>query len=666
MSKLTENQITRASLIWLLVTQILVILPFLFHLPIWLLPLLILSASWRLRAIRGYWQPPGKLTKLLAVLIGIAGLYVSGLTVLSLEAAASLLMLGFALKNLELNRRRDGLLVIFIGYFLVATLFLFDQSILITLYAIFLISVLTGALVSLHQARSHDIRGNLKLASLMLLQCLPLMIACYLFFPRLPPLWSVPAPSGAQTGVSDEITPGDIANLAQSGDLAFKATFEGDIPDQSDLYWRGLLLNHFDGKTWRQYSPDEKGFRWHSYWPGASRGEPEYQTTQPGQRYSVIYEPTQQHWFFTLTPSRVIEGEGIEGYDHRIYSRVPVSAVTPLTLEYFPESQLDLSLSASVRRQTLSLPEGQNPQAQLLALRERQIAGSDLQYALNMLQWFKQENFRYTLTPPTLGDSDTIDRFLFDSRLGFCAHFASAYTNLMRMANIPARIVAGYQGGEWNEQGKFLAIHQFDAHAWVEIWLEGAGWIRVDPTAVIAPDRIELNLREAVRDERTFLRAAGLGALKFSVFNNFRLQLEALQYRWQNWVLNYGAEDQAAMLSRLLGKVTVARVATFIGLMMVVILLFWVLLLGLHRKHHRHSEVHRQMQKLVSRLQQKGLPVSMAMAPSHIIQQLSGENAPWADSVKQYLNKVNEHLYQSEVDFSCSKRQFAQLLRQIS
>lgn len=666
MSKLTQNQITRASLIWLLVSQILVILPFLFHLPIWLLPLMILSAAWRLRAIRGHWQPPGKVTKLFAVLLGVAGLFVSGLSVLSLEAAAALLMLGFALKNLELNRRRDGLLVVFIGYFLIATLFLFDQTILITLYGIFLLAVLTGALISLHQARSHNIRSNLKLASVMLLQCLPLMLVCYLFFPRLPPLWSVPSPAGAKTGVSDEITPGDIANLAQSDELAFKASFDGEVPPQSELYWRGLLLNHFDGKTWRQNAPNENGRRWLSYWPGAARGEPNYQTTEPGQKYSIIYEATQQHWFFTLTPSRVMSGEGIAGYDFRVYSRVPISAVTPMQLEYFPNSQLDLSLPDWIRRQALQLPQGQNLRAQALASRERQLAGSDLQYALNMLQWFKQEDFRYTLSPPTLGDDNTIDRFLFESRLGFCSHFASAYTNLMRMVGIPARIVAGYQGGEWNERGQFITVRQFDAHAWVEIWLSGAGWVKVDPTAVVAPNRIELNLREAVREENTFLRDAGLGALKFSVFNNLRLRLEAVQYQWQNWVLNYDNEDQTAILSRLLGKVTIGRVVTAVVMAMIVIALFWVWMLGLHRKSQRDSEIRRQMQQLVSRLQKAGVPVSMSMSPTGIIQILPKGSQPWISAVENYLQQVNQYLYANQHGLLWSKRKFAQLLRQIS
>ncbi|MGB1801228.1 MAG: DUF4129 domain-containing transglutaminase family protein, partial [Gammaproteobacteria bacterium] len=167
------------------------------------------------------------------------------------------------------------------------------------------------------------------------------------------------------------------------------------------------------------------------------------------------------------------------------------------------------------------------------------------------LDWLNKQGFIYTLTPELI-TGDTVDEFLFNSKQGFCEHYAAAFTVLMRAAGIPARVVAGYQGGEVNPLGNYLIVKQRDAHAWTEVWLEGKGWIRIDPTAIISPIRINEGINNAMPN--------ALIDIPLGVENNEtavrlwrRLQntVDMVNYQWAQWVLGYGPEKQKQFIKHL-------------------------------------------------------------------------------------------------------------------
>ncbi len=264
-----DRLINYSGILWLLAAQIVVMIPFLFYLPVWLFPILFFSAGWRIRVMLGKAEQPGVLVKIILGILGLGALKLSGLPLVSLEMTASLLMLGFAYKSLEVIQRRDGMVVVLTGFILIGVLFLYSQSILITLYSFVSVLVLTGAMIAIQQNgtqhTNQNIRNkqrsaiftNLRLSSGMLLLCLPLMLLFFLFAPRFQPFWTVPSAGGhAKTGISDSMSPGDIAKLSQSDELAFSVSFESKRPKQSELYWRGLVLQHFDGVTWTKEDPE--------------------------------------------------------------------------------------------------------------------------------------------------------------------------------------------------------------------------------------------------------------------------------------------------------------------------------------------------------------------------------------------------------------------------
>ena len=669
MNRQLDLQITRTSIIWLLVSQVLIMLPFLPDMPFWLFPLLIISAVWRFRMLKGHAQQPSRLVKWSAVGLGVAGLVASGLDGLSLEAATALLLLGHLLKNLELVNRRDGLIVIFIGFFLIATQFLYSQEILNTLYALFLMLVLVGALISLHQPRSHSLKSNLRLATLMLAQCIPLMLVCYLFFPRLPPLWTIPLPEGrAETGISDRITPGDVADLARSAKLAFRVTIEeGDRPVQSELYWRGLVLNHFDGKTWSQLSEaDQEKMklrvgRFDQYSPIKELFDPVVLPNERKTVYSAIYQASYLPWIYTLSPSVVNSGEARLAYDYRVFSKRDIVGPTEIRLTGYPGAPMDLFLKPWVKGLALQLPEGENPRMREFARRQRALYDSDFDFAKGMMNYINEQPFYYTLRPPTLGDKDTIDKFFFDTQRGFCSHYAGAFINLMRAVGIPARMVVGYQGGEWNSQGGYFAVHQFDAHAWTEIWIQGEGWIRLDPTAMVAPDRIEFSLQDALSEEGSFLEGSLLTSLQFSMFNSLRMRLDSMQYQWQKWVVNYDYDDQTSLLSEIAGELDVTKAILIAISFITGLLLFWLIMLGLLRRPKPVPMEVKLYRDVVQRLSRLGFPVHGALAPTDLVP-LVGERL-WKPELDHFVGQLNQRLYQPDFDQDQLKSAHQQLVR---
>ncbi|WP_245606745.1 transglutaminase TgpA family protein [Thiothrix lacustris] len=667
-----NKQITYTGMIWLLAAQLVVMLPFLFDLPLWLLPVLVVVAWWRLRVLAGAASQPGNVVKLLLIGLGVGGLLLSGLRFPSLDAMATLLLLGFAFKSLEVVQRRDAIVVIFIGYFLVALHFLYTQSLTAALYGMVSMVVLTGVLVGVQQAitefsTGQSVRFNLRLAVFMLLQCLPLMMVIFVFAPRIAPLWSIPLASGqTQTGMTDRMAPGDIEKLGKSDELAFRVTFKGKRPAQHELYWQGLVLNHFDGHEWRQFDRDYDVYQLKTALMSHYRWQPERMQVQGNPvAYEAVYETSGQPWLFTLSPAVEVEGDVLRGADYRVMAQEALQAPFLLKAVSYPATQRDVVLPEYLRTLALGLPSTGDQRSRELAQRLRREAGSEQVYIDKVLARFHDLAFEYTLNPPTLGDKDTIDGFLFDSKRGFCAHYAGSFVFLMRAAGIPARVVVGYQGGEWNAAGQYLAVHQYDAHAWTEVWLAGRGWVRVDPTTAVAPSRVEQGLEAAVQAEGSFLADSVLSARKMPWLNGVRQQFDAVQYGWRRWVLGYDREEQAALLKSALGDLSVGKVALFAGGLFAAIGLFWLLALGMAQRRQPEAPEHRLYRRFCEALAKRGARREPGDAPGAFAHQAAEHLPALAEVIREFTQVYEGICYAPPADGRVATRRLKTLLGKI-
>jgi transglutaminase-like putative cysteine protease len=458
---------------------------------------------------------------------------------------ANLLVITASLKFLESRRSDDLQRLSLLGYFLGGVALLFDQSIPQTLLVGVSALMLSGGLLAL-QIPGQSWTRQLRVAGQILAGSLPLLLVLFLVAPRLPPLWSIPAPGQASSGLSDSVRPGDIAKLSLSDALAFRASIEGDQPRLADLYWRAIVHERFDGQGWYQH-PLRGSLALPVVLPAEGRG----------QRYQVIAEPNRHTWLFSLTPSRPLSEDLRLHSDYTIESETPLTQQRAYQAEAYPDFPISLRLAAAEQVINLEYPQGRNPRTEALGEDLRQRFANPAARVEAALAWLKQRAFRYTLQPPPLGGSAPIDDFLFQSQAGFCEHFASSFSALMRAAGVPARVISGYQGGEFNPNGRYFTVRQADAHAWSEVWLPGQGWVRVDPTALVAPNRIERGLREALDSPDQYLLATANLAVPWQRLPGvaqIQQLAAAIDYRWTTWVLNYGTKQQQAWLERLFGQ----------------------------------------------------------------------------------------------------------------
>ena len=600
------NQLPRSALLWLLAALVLALLPHSTHLP-WGFALLgVLVIGWRWQMHRGRLPYPGKVTKAIAVALACLGIAVAFRNQFSLESATAFFVTASLLKLLEMKARRDGYLVVFLSYFLLSVGFLFEQGLLQALYGIAVMWVITAALVSLQLLntgqQSFSIASRYSVG--MLAAALPLMLVFYLFFPRMSPLWSMTLQSNkAITGLSGEMSPGDIASLSRSDELAFRVTYDDGIkPEREDLYWRGLVLDRFDGRTWR-FSKNDRSVEWFPkvYQPAPDNTEARF--------YEIIQEPTAQHWLFTLKHGSALERHIGLTSTGLLVSRRPVHQRKRYKGVTDPYNPVLTSLNQFQRRHNLALPSDSNPRARSWAAEQFAQAAGPGAFIQGVLRHFNQQDYYYTLNPPELG-ADDIDAFLFDTRQGFCAHYAGALVFMARSVGIPARVVAGYQGGEWNESEKYLTVRQFDAHAWTELWIDGQGWVRVDPTAAVAPERIEFGLEAALQEEQSFLQGNLLSPHRFrgiSWLNSIRMELDTLNYLWHRWVLSYDRDRQKSVLGNLLNSTSYKDMLMWLAGGIVVLFLVMGVLLVWRRPAQTASPLLKQWLKL----QQAAAPLNL-------------------------------------------------------
>ncbi len=520
-----------ATLPWTLAALGMSIAPHVQYMPVWITATFIACAIGRWQIERKRRRLPPAWARIVLALLCFIGVFASYDAISGVGPGSALLAVMAALKLLETRQRRDQFVLLFISIFLIMSSLLREQFIWSLPYLLAGTALTMTAWLRMSIGTTVGFRQSFAVAGRLMLYSLPLAVAMWVFFPRIAtPFWSVPIDtSTATSGLNDRMSPGDISSLSLSDAVAFRATFQGAVPPPNQRYWRGLVLHRFNGRTWSGSEPIPD-FRARDTL--IVSGEP--------VRYQVILEPTRQHWVFALDiPYEWSAMDDTFMGPQKQLSRVrPIDQRLAYEVTSYPRFQSDVERPPA--RWFWEVRDDANPQTAELARRMRADAGNDNDYISAVLQMFHEQEFYYTLEPPALG-SNPVDRFLFDTRRGFCEHYASAFAVMMRTAGIPSRIVLGYQGGEMNSFGNYMIVRQSDAHAWTEVWLPGQGWLRVDPTAAVAPERIESGMSGA--------RFSALGeSWGLSATTRWLYELEmtwdALNAEWNEWILGYGPEKQ--------------------------------------------------------------------------------------------------------------------------
>ncbi len=553
----------------MLLTLAAIAVPHALRLPFWISLLALACGGWRyLRAVRGESLPPTWLRVLLTVTV-VGGIYAHYDTLLGLEAGTALLVSMTALKLLEMRARRDTHVVLYLGFLLIGMQFLFSQTLPNLIYLIVSVWAMLMLLISAHRATGHGKPWQYaRLSGALVLQAIPVAAVLFLLFPRVSgPLWRMPDEGHAQTGLSDTMSPGSVSQLSQSDAVAFRVEFDGDIPPPSQRYWRALVLTHYDGYTWSRMTPRTP--------------PPQLDHVPVEHAYDILLEPHGQQWLPALEMATRAGNEiGLTAL-YELRSRNPLDERLNYRLRSSPHYRLQAELPPNLRQAYLMLPDASAKQAKELAQKWRADSNDPRDILRRARDYFVQREFVYTLSPPRL-PRDPVDQFLFETQRGFCEHYAGAFAVLMRAAGVPARVVTGYQGGELNPIGEYLIVRQSDAHAWVEIWMDGEGWLRIDPTAWVSPNRIEQGLASALPagEPIPFLARPDSGLLKA-----LELRWDALNNGWNRWVLGYNPSLQRSVLSRLgLDNLFYTALALAASIALIVLTLTLILLLQGRRR----------------------------------------------------------------------------------
>jgi protein-glutamine gamma-glutamyltransferase len=506
-------------------------------LPFWI-PLVVVACGLvRLGLARGgRGSAPGWVVLTLA-LLSIPLLLVRFHTFNGLVAGTALLVLMAGLKLLETKTRRDVYIITLIIYFVSLSALLEGNSFWLLAYLIGVCWLTTATLLRLTSSGpAPDWRRSLRHGGRVLGQALPLALVFWLLFPRFAgPLWQIPNDTRvAESGVGDTMSPGDITHLALSDDVAFRVRFAGAAPPSQERYWRGPVLHDFNGRTWQHTDL-------------LFTNVPPLPPQGPAYQYTVMMEPHQHKWVFTLDyPAEWNLPHAGLNSDYTLVQDFPLSRPVDVVATSYSRIQFPKSLSGNARFRD-TRPPNHNPRTLQLARELRAAHPDDMEFVRAVLAMFNQQHFYYTLSPPKLGESP-VDEFLFGTRRGFCEHYASAFAALVRAAGIPARVVTGYQGGTLNPYGDYWIVRQSDAHAWDEVWIEGRGWVRIDPTSAIAPQRVESGLTDAVNADE---QLASRWQRSSPWFAGARLRLDLLREIWRERILDFDQDSQRRLLEML-------------------------------------------------------------------------------------------------------------------
>jgi transglutaminase-like putative cysteine protease len=515
-------------------------LPLYPHMPLPVLVTITVFTAWTILIISGKLAQPGRILVFLLTATVVAVLMKSFGTILGQQSGSAMLLLLSFLKLFEMKSSRDIMIVIFMGFFLLASKFFYSQGLLVAVHVFVAVVYLTSLLIMFSDRLGTTSFNTRVYKSLrMIVQAVPLMLVLFVLFPRIPgPIWGLPKDvQSATTGLSDKMSPGSINRLVASGDVAFRVRFFTEPPPRSDLYWRGLVLSNYDGRTWRTDDAPSYARPWI-----VTPVDEDFRHT-----YTVMLEPHNQRWLYALESIIEYEGQLVVTREMQVLTRNKVLDVMSYSLRSDTNVQ-NRGLFEAERRKSLALPVGLNAETVRFGRRLYREANSDHKSYINrVLQHFAENEYFYTLNPPLLGEN-AMDDFLFGTRRGFCEHFASAFVVLMRAAGVPSRIVVGYQGGTMHPFDNYMIVRQSDAHAWAEVWLDDSGWVRVDPTAAVSPTRIENGIENAGL-ERELLPVILVS--DNALFQRARYLWDSFHNNWNEWIVGYNRERQRELLAML-------------------------------------------------------------------------------------------------------------------
>lgn len=593
-----QRPVGARELAWLVGSLILVIAPHATRAPWWLTLLTLCLYGWRIYFAVNRAPLPSRWLVLGVAAVAMLGVWIEHRTLFGRQSGVLLLMVFSGLKLLETRTHRDAAVCAFLGYFLVVTNFLYTQAIPTALVMALGVFLLTATLVGF-SAPQRPMPANLRTSALLLAHAAPAALALFVLFPRVPgPLWGLPQDAySGMTGLSETMSPGMLSSLALSDSIAFRAEFQTPPPPQAVRYWRGPVLWDFDGRTW------SAGSSFFTQFVPPERGRATY-------RYEIVLEPHNRYWLFALETAASLPERARMSYDGQILANAPVRTrmrydVTSVVL---PEPQPTESPAAL--RRALRLPANFNPRATALAREWRAGSADEAEIVTRAIAFLRQGGYTYTLEPPLLGE-DSVDEFLFATKAGFCEHFSSAFVFLMRAADVPARVVTGYQGGELNSVDSIVSVRQADAHAWAEVFLPERGWVRIDPTAVAVPGRLDRSMAAAVP------QASALPLLmrpELEWLRGVRDRWEATVHKWNVWVLGFNPERQRELMASV-GvrdadwRALTAALFAFLGALTLV-LLAWSL-----RRFARPDPVQRAWRAFCRKLAARGVERAPSEGP---------------------------------------------------
>jgi transglutaminase-like putative cysteine protease len=618
------------SLPWTLFALAFSLAPHVQFLPWWITVAFFVCGAWRFIIEKRRRPIPSTWFRGFLALICFLGVLATYSTISGVGPGSALLAIMASLKVLETRKRRDQFVLLFISIFLVMSALLREQYMWSMPYLLIGVYLIMTAWLRISSAVGERPRRSFSTSLRLVSYAAPLAAAMWIFFPRIAtPFWAVPMDTGTATsGISDTMSPGDISSLSMSDEVAFRATFKGDAPAPRDRYWRGIVLTLFNGRTWTGSDP----YAVRALENVVYRARP--------VEYTVTIEPTRQIWVFALDmPHTVGLARSFMGPQQQIALSRPIDQRMAYPAVSYLDYRTDVDLSERAKEFYTRIPAESNRRTQELARQMRAEAGSDAAFIDNVMRRFHEQEYYYTLQPPPLG-ANSVDRFLFDTMQGFCEHYASAFAVMMRAAGIPSRIVLGYQGGEVNPMGGHMIVRQSDAHAWNEVWLEGVGWRRVDPTSAVAPERIEMGRSGSLLDGV----AAQWGFAGSSMWiYQLEMYYDAINAKWNEWVLGYGPENQDRFMQWLgmddpdWRKMMLTMIALVIGIVLII-----SFFLALRYRPPRRDKAAILYEKFIKKA---GLTPETGETPAIYASRLSRKSAIPADTIEDITTTYLEARY---------------------
>lgn len=668
----------------------------------WMLAIVALSLSWQAYLLNKRIVSDKQVSSFLLAFIAIAGclaIIISAKGLGVLNSMVHLLCFSYVLKAFELKKRGDFYQLWLLGLFVLAASLIFKQNLAFAIASFIAIIINLSVLLlffsgsgnsrlsnqtsnKVNQATSTSLNQPVKIESvnktfkeswrviktvtILVIQSMILASVLFVVFPRLAPFWQVPLAKSATTGLSDTLQPGDIANLARSTDLAFRVDFSGSkIPNYSQLYWRVMTLENFNGRQWTRAAKFRES-RIAESKVESKQGVVDNRSISPAlpiTSYQVITEPSFQHYLFALAPATSTDPNLVALTDYTWQSREPINQSTNYSLQSKLTGVLEVELGAMSAKLNVAYPINSNPKLEQLAAQLRRDYVNVEQRAQAILNMIRQQDFFYTLQPPLLVNN-SLDQFFFATKAGFCSHYASAFTFLMRASGVPARVVTGYLGGEYNDKSAdnnadkktaqgHLSIYQYDAHAWSEIWVQGKGWLRIDPTGAVDPQRVNSGLSAQLLQQQSALNSDFISLYRLKQFawlNNLRLQFDALDYLWTRLVLGYSAKKQVDLLKKLFGEMMPWKLALIItaSLIFSFAILMFIFRWRDRNKDHSNNETPWLVLylKALNLLAKQGLLKEATLTPNAFAKKVRVEYPSIAIHFTRFSNTFNQLSYQ--------------------